>query len=112
METNSRVSVSEKRRIRRFRRSNGGLVPFVRSVEVAMKRFFAGLLIVSSCLSLLAAQIASDIVSVPEETMRRLLIHRVKPIPPGDLWIGTENVVSLKATIAAIRPSLRRGCFL
>lgn len=31
--------------------------------------------------------------------MRRLLIHRVKPIPPGNLRIGTENVVMLKATI-------------
>jgi TonB family protein len=64
-----------------------------------MKRSFAGLMIVSSCLSLMAAQVASDVVSVPEETMRKLLIHRVKPIPPGDLRIGTENVVMLKATI-------------
>jgi len=64
-----------------------------------MKHSFAGLLIVNSCLSLIAAQIAIDVVTVPEETMRRLLIHRVKPIPPGDLRIGTENVVMLKATI-------------
>jgi TonB family protein len=47
----------------------------------------------------MAAQVASDVVSVPEETMRRLLIHRAKPILPGDLRIGTENVVMLKATI-------------
>jgi TonB family protein len=71
----------------------------VQSVEVIMKRSFAGLLIVSSCLFPMAAQVASDVVSVPEETMRRLLIHRAKPILPGDLRIGTENVVMLKATI-------------
>ena len=64
-----------------------------------MKRSFAGSLIVSSCLSLMAAQVASDVVNVPEETMRRLSIHRVKPIPPGDLRIGTENVVMLNAMI-------------
>lgn len=62
-----------------------------------MKRFFAGLLIVSSCLFPMAAQVASDAVSVPEETMRTLLIHKVKPLPPGDVRIGTENVVALKA---------------
>ena len=99
VETNTRVSVSEKCRIRGSRRSKVGLLPFVKSGEVVMRRFFGGLLIVSSCLSLMAAQVASDIVSVPEETMRRLLIHRVKPTPPGDLRIGTENVVTLKATI-------------
>jgi TonB family protein len=65
-----------------------------------LKRHFAGLLIVSSCLFPMAAQVASDAVSVPEEAMRRLLIHRVKPIPPGDLTTGAENVVMLKATIA------------
>ena len=64
-----------------------------------MKRLFAGLLTVSSCLSLMAAQVAIEVVSAPEETMRRLLIHRVKPIPPGDLRIGTESMVMLKATI-------------
>jgi TonB family protein len=64
-----------------------------------MKRSFAGLLIMSSFLFPMAAQVASDVVSVPEETIQRLLIHRVKPIPPGDLRIGTENVVMLKATI-------------
>ena len=64
-----------------------------------MKRSFVGLLIVSSCLFPMAAQVASDVVRVPEETMRRLLIHTLKPTPPGDLRIGTENVVMLKATI-------------
>lgn len=64
-----------------------------------MNRSFAGLLIVVSCLFPVAAQVANDVVSAPEETMRRLLIHRVKPIPPGDLRIGTESVVMLKATI-------------
>jgi TonB family protein len=64
-----------------------------------MKCSFAGLLIVSSFLFPMAAQVASDVVTVPEETMRRLLIHTVKPLPPGDLRIGTESVVMLKATI-------------
>jgi TonB family protein len=64
-----------------------------------MKRFFAALLIVSSCLFPMAAQVASHVVSVPEETMRSLLIHRVRPLPPGDLRIGTENLVMLKAKI-------------
>ena len=64
-----------------------------------MKCSFAGLLLLSSCLFPMAAQVASDVVSAPEETMRRLLIHSVKPVSPRDLRDGTENVVMLKATI-------------
>jgi len=64
-----------------------------------MKCSFAGLLVVSSCLLPTAAQVASDLVSVPEQTMRRLLIHTVKATPSGDLQIGSESVVMLKATI-------------
>lgn len=64
-----------------------------------MKCSFAGLLVVSSCLLPMGAQVASDVVSVPEQTMQRLLIHTVKATPSGDLQIGSESVVMLKATI-------------
>jgi len=47
----------------------------------------------------MGAQVASDVVSVPEQTMQRLLIHTVKATPSGDLQIGSESVVMLKATI-------------
>ena len=45
------------------------------------------------------AQVATEPVRVPEETMQKFLIHRVKPVPPGDLRIGTQSVVKLSAVI-------------
>jgi len=47
----------------------------------------------------MGAQVASDVVSVPEQTIQRLLIHTVKATPSGDLQIGSESVAMLKATI-------------
>ncbi|HXJ90505.1 MAG TPA: TonB family protein [Candidatus Binatia bacterium] len=65
-----------------------------------MKRHFATLLIVTFGASLLLAQEERDPVSVPEEAMQMLLIHRVDPVLPPNPEARLPGTVVLRAVIS------------
>jgi TonB family protein len=71
---------------------------FCGTVEVLMKCSFA-VLLVSFGLIRAVAQDSQALLSVPEETMQALLIHKVKPVPPGEPGMRIAGTVVLNAVI-------------
>ena len=72
-----------------------------------MKTSFAAWLIVGFSVSFLLAQDRIP-VSVPEEEMQKLLIHRVDPVLPPEPGMRLQGPVVLGAVIS--RPALLRVC--
>jgi TonB family protein len=65
-----------------------------------MKRCFTALLIVSFGVSVLLGQEERDPVSVAEEEMQKLLIHRVDPVLPPEPEAHLQGTVVLRAVIS------------
>jgi TonB family protein len=63
-----------------------------------MRRSFR-VLVLFCCLATAFAQESQEAVSVAEETMQKLLIHSVKPIPPAEPGMRLEGKVVLNAII-------------
>src|SRR6476620_7464118 len=67
-------------------------------MEVFMTRAFA-LLLLSCCLMPAVAQDSPVTINVPEETMQKLVIHKVKPDVPAEPGMRIEVTVVLDAII-------------
>ncbi len=69
-------------------------------LERDVKRVFLAVLVVSFGVSLMFAQEEWAPVSVPEEEVQRLLIHRVDPVLPADPDARLHGTVALRALIS------------
>jgi TonB family protein len=68
-------------------------------MEVLMMRAVAPLLL-SCCLMAAVAQDSPETITVPEETMQKLLIHKVKPLVPEETESPVQAAVVLNAIIS------------